>query len=217
MQRRRFLNLSIKISVAGGLVLSGAAVAHRLLWDYESAPLLLPPSRGAAAGSSASPSVPAPLAAAPGTAGTAPASLRCLSPRELAIVRAVALRVLDGAEPDPHQDGADAAQQCQFIDAYLAGLDGGLRSDVKALFSLLELYPTVTGYFTRFSRLRAAAQDAVLTSWESSRSALLRQGMQALKAMCFLAHYQDERSFASLGYTGPIVPAEGLGRVLPAR
>jgi hypothetical protein len=211
MKRRQFLNVSIKISMVGGLALSGAAVAHRLLWDYESAPPQLParrPDSGNTPNAARSPASTAPPTAA---AATKP---RCLSGREIVIVRAVALRILDGAEPDPHADGALA--QVQFIDEYLAGLDGGLRSDVKALLSLLELYPTMTGRFTRFSRLSPAAQDEVLSSWERSRLALLRQGLQAVKAMCFLAHYQDERSFPSLGYSGPLVPVEGLGRVLPA-
>lgn len=194
MRRRQFLRVTLKISVAGGLALSGASVAHRLLWDYEPAPEQAPDQ-------------------APGPASSAPAG-RCLSAREYAIVRAAALRLLDGAEPDPHADGA--ARQCAFIDGYLSQLAEGLRSDVKALLSLLELYPLLTGSFTRFSRLGPAAQDAVLMSWEKSRTALLRQGLQALKAMCFLAHYQDERSFASIGYSGPLVPAQGLGRVLPA-
>jgi hypothetical protein len=179
MRRRQFLKVTLKISLAGGLALSGASVAHRLLADYEQAP-----------------------------------TGRCLSAREHAIVRAAALRVLDGAEPDPHADGA--ARQCAFIDGYLSQLEEGLVGDVKALLSLLELYPLMTGSFTRFSRLGPAAQDAVLLSWEKSGTALLRQGLQALKAMCLLAHYQDERSFAGIGYSGPLVPAQGLGRVLPA-
>lgn len=212
MKRRQFLTLQLKISALGALALSGAAVAHRLIWDYESAPQQL---AGNGAQSPSPRSVPAAPAGAPGSALSAPVKLRCLSPRELVIVRAVALRILDGADPDPQADGA--LPQCLFIDDYLAELHGALRSDVKALFSLLELYPTLTGRFTRFSRLSPAAQDAVLTGWEHSRIALLRQAMQALKAMCFLAHYQDERSFQSLGYSGALVPVAGLGHTLPAR
>lgn len=191
MRRRQFLRVTLKISAAGALALSGATLAHRLIWDYAPGPNS--PRTGA----------PAP-----------PFSPRFLSGREHAIVRAAALRILDGAEPDPQLDGAEP--QCQFIDRYLSQLDAGLSGDVRALLSLLELYPLFTGGFSRFSRLSPAAQDAVLASWEGSRTALLRQGLQALKAMCFLAHYQDERSFASLGYSGPIVPAQGLGQVLPA-
>lgn len=187
MRRRQFLRVTLQISAVGGLALSGATLAHRLIWDYAPGPSL------------------------PGHGLTAP---RFLSGRELAIVRAAALRILDGAEPDPELDGA--TPQCLFIDRYLGQLDAGLSGDVRALLSLLELYPLLTGGFSRFSRLSPAAQDAVLASWEGSRTALLRQGLQALKAMCFLAHYQDERSFASLGYSGPIVPAQGLGQVLPA-
>lgn len=202
MRRRQFLRVTLRISVAGGLALSGATVAHRLLWDYAPGPGEKTGERG-----------PAGSGAAAHADAEAP-PLRFLSGREYAIVRAAALRVLDGAQPDPQLDGA--VRQCRFIDDYLSQLDPGLSGDVKALLSLLEIYPVLTGRFTRFSRLPPDAQDAILASWERSRTALLRQGMQALKAMCLLAHYQDERSFASLGYSGPIVPAQGLGRVLPA-
>lgn len=208
MRRRQFLRVTLRISAAGGLVLSGAAVAHRLLWDYAPAP-----GMESGAGPAGGPAEEA-ASGVRAAAGDATAGLRFLSGREYAIVRAAALRILDGAEPDPHTDAA--ARQCRFIDRYLSQLDAGLSGDVKALLSLLELYPLLTGSFSRFSRLPAAAQDAVLLSWERSRTALLRQGLQALKAMCFLAHYQDERSFASIGYSGPIVPAQGLGQVLPA-
>ena len=212
MNRRRFITLTFKVSLVGGVVLGGASSLHRLLWDYEQSPAgALPQGPGTPSGMTAS--IPATATGAMPEAAT-PAELRCLSRREHVILQAVALRILDGATPDPHLDGA--ARQCTFIDRYLSELDAGLRSDVKAVFSLIELYPTVTGQFTRFSRLSAAAQDKVLTSWQESRTALLRQALQALKALCFLAHYQDERSFPSIGYSGPIVPANGLGQVLPA-
>jgi len=218
MNRRRFLTLTFKVSVVGGLALGGATTLHRLLWDYEPSPAAQFPASSATPQSIAATSLGAPSGEAaepsPKTATGEEAKLRCLSRREYVILRAAALRILDGATPEPHLDGA--ARQCAFIDRYLAELDGGLRSDVKAVFSLLELYPTVTGHFTRFSRLSAAAQDQVLASWQASRTALLRQALQALKALCFLAHYQDERSFAGIGYSGPIVPKAGLGRLLSA-
>jgi hypothetical protein len=188
MKRRLFL----KLSLGGGLALLAGTTLHRLLFDYEAPRRQLPAAGGANNDGVAS----------------------CLSAREVVILRAAALRILAGAEPDPRADGA--AAQCAFIDRYLAGLDEALRSDVKALLSLLEMYPLLTGRFARFSRLSDAAQDAVLAGWERSRSALLRQGMQAVKAMCMLAHYQDERSFTSIGYSGPLVPLHGLGHILPA-
>jgi hypothetical protein len=158
---------------------------------------------------------------------------RCLSQEQLLVLHTAALRILDGAtdpegsagaataavritersaaaEPqDPAQredelaTTAAAGRRLVFIDRYLLGLDVGLRADVRALIELLEHYPLLTGRFARFSRLRADEQDAVLRGWETSRFALLRQGLQALKSMVLLAHYQDPSSFRAIGYSGP--------------
>lgn len=129
--------------------------------------------------------------------------LRCLSVPEVAILQAAMLRILDGAEPAPALDGA--VQQCLFADAYLAGLDRPLRSDFQSLLTLLQIWPLAAGNGSRFVRLAPAEQDAVLWSWQRSRWELLRQGLQGLKALCTLAHYQDERSFKAIGYSGPLV------------
>lgn len=125
---------------------------------------------------------------------------RNLSPKQLVVLQAAALRILDGAEPAPAQDGA--AAQLAFIDDYLGSLGAPLRRDFGALLELLEYYPLAL-HGARFTRLDAATQDRVLAGWQRSRWALLRQGFQGLKAMCCLAHYQDERSFRAIGYSGP--------------
>mgnify|MGYP000393783433 CR=1 FL=1 len=124
------------------------------------------------------------------------------SPRQQAVLQAVALRILDGAEPPPSQDGAVA--QCQFIDRYVAALAKPLRDDLQALLALVE-YAPLFGFAARFTRLPDAEQDAVLRHLETSRFPLLRQAFAALKSLCCLAHYQDERSFAAIGYSGPLV------------
>jgi hypothetical protein len=128
--------------------------------------------------------------------------LRCLSSQQGRTLQAAALRILDGAEPAPSLDGA--AAQILFIDRYLLSLAPPLRSDLRALLGLLEHAPLVR-FGARFSRLDPAAQDQVLRGWEASRFDLLRQGLFALKSLCCLAHYQDERSFSAIGYSGPLV------------
>ena len=130
------------------------------------------------------------------------AGLRCLSPKQARTLQAAALRILQGAEPDPAQDGAQA--QIRFIDQYLSRLATPLQDDVRALLELLE-YAPLPRFGSRFSRLAAADQDRLLQGWETSRIDLLRQGLFALKSLCCLSHYQDERSFAAIGYSGPMV------------
>lgn len=132
--------------------------------------------------------------------------LGCLSAKQARTLQAAALRILAGADPDPAHDGASA--QLLFMDGYLQKLAKPLQDDVRALLAVLEYQPLLH-QGGRFSHLTAAQQDEVLRSWESSRIDLLRQGLFALKSLCCLAHYQDERSFAAIGYSGPLV---GSGR-----
>ncbi len=132
-----------------------------------------------------------------------PQPLLVLSASESVTLRAVTLRILDGASPSPRLDGGAAI--CQFVDRYLTNLPTGLQSDVRALLHLVELYPLLQLKMARFSHLRAEEQDALLSGWQDSRLGLLRQGFQALKSLVCLAHYQDARSFATIGYSGPLV------------
>lgn len=184
MRRRRFLKLSL--FSAASLATIGAVGAIGGLWGGD-----------VGAGGRA---LPAEL-----TAG-----LRCLSVAETAILQAAMLRILDGAEPPPAADGA--VRQCLFADGYLRGLDRALRGDFQSLLSLLQLWPLAAGYGGRFTRLGPGEQDAVLTAWQGSRWALLRQGLAGLRALCTLSHYQDERSFAGIGYSGPLVGSPLIGR-----
>lgn len=135
--------------------------------------------------------------------------LRVLSPKEYLILFAVAQRVLDGANPavadrpGGHEEGRlDVAL---WVDGYLVRLPEGMREDVRALLQLLE--HAALSHNGRFSRLPAQTQDEILRGWEKSALALRRQGLQALKSLCCLAYYQDERSFAAIRYSGPMVPA----------
>ena len=132
-----------------------------------------------------------------------PQPLLVLSASESVTLRAVALRILDGASPSPLTDGGSAI--CQFVDRYLTNLPTGVQSDVRALLHLVELYPLLQLRMARFSHLRADEQDVMLSGWQDSRIGLLRQGFQALKSLVCLAHYQDARSFGTIGYSGPLV------------
>ena len=174
LRRRRFLGFSVGVAVAA------------LGWGWLGRGPRLDPARLTAGH---------PVGLLPGA---------FFSPRQHAVLQAVALRILDGAEPPPSQDGAVA--QCQFIDRYVAALAKPLRDDLQALLALVE-YAPLFGFAARFTRLPDTEQDAVLRHLETSRFPLLRQAFAALKSLCCLAHYQDERSFAAIGYSGPLVRA----------
>jgi hypothetical protein len=167
----------LKISLFSGLLLSGAGLLGRWVAGGYDVP------------------------------ATVMARLRALSPKEYLVLFAVARRVLDGASPAvadrPGEPGRlDVAL---WVDGYLVRLPEGMRQDVRALLQLLE--HAAISHSGRFSSLPAQAQDEILHGWEKSALALRRQGFQALKSICCLAFYQDERSFGGIGYSGPMVPA----------
>jgi hypothetical protein len=157
-----------------------------------------------------------PLVERRGGPADAPSDLKVLSPTEWAVVEAVAARILasDGGEgPD-----AQAAEAGRFADRYLAGLDAGLRQDVRALLLLIEYGAGPLALRPRrFTRLSAASQDAILRDWEQSALALRRQGFQALKTLCLFAYWRLDGAWPEIGYTGPLVarrgaPADEAGR-----
>lgn len=181
LSRRRLL----QVSAASGLLLSAGWLASRL----------------GLVGSAGDRNYP--------LGGSAPRALRVLSVKEHQILQAAARRILDGAEPPVAGVGAGVGVDVAgWADGYLAGLDPALQRDVKGLLQILE-HGNLTSRAAagRFTALGPSEQDRVLDDWQRSRLALRRQGFQALKAMCCLAYYQDERSFKAIGYSGPLVPA----------
>ncbi len=183
MTRRRFL----KVSALGGLALfSGLLVGPHLPWGRYGLPS--------------------------GFGGP----LRTLSTKEYLILNAAARRILDGVSPAVYQSqsqpGGAGGTQGQgpdvalWIDGYLGHLDEALVNDVRGLLQVLEHSPLLLYEVSPFTALSPEAQDRVLLDWQGSRFAVRRQGLQALKSLCCLAYYQDPRSFAAIGYSGPMLP-----------
>ncbi len=135
--------------------------------------------------------------------GAIAARLRTLSPKEYLILAAACRRLLAADEPGaPSPDEVGAAL---VIDGYLAGLPDEIVSDVKALLHLIEHTPFLFhGKPSRFTRLDAGGQDAVLRGYAESRLDVKRRGFQALKSLAVLGYWGDPRTFALIGYPGPM-------------
>jgi hypothetical protein len=126
--------------------------------------------------------------------------LRALSPKEYVVLAAACRRLLAAdapGAPSPDEIGVALA-----VDGYLAGLHPDLVSDVRALLQVLEHGPI----WSRFTRLDAGDQDALLAGWEQSALDLRRRGFQALKSLAALGYYGDPRTFSVLDYLGPMLP-----------
>jgi hypothetical protein len=136
---------------------------------------------------------------------------RSLSRKELLVLAAAVERLVAPDGPDAPQ--GDAFAIAHWIDDYLASMDPAMQRDVSALLQLLEHGSSMFRLgATRFTRMSSEERDETLQDWSDSRLAVRRQGFQGLRALAFLGYYRDDRTFAMLGYPGPMVPRGGLAR-----
>ncbi len=99
------------------------------------------------------------------------------------------------------------AEVARFADGYLAALPAADQRDVRALIGFLEHgAPLLTGRLTRFTALDPAAQDEVLRAVEHHRIGKLRGGFNVVKAVAYMALYEDDTSWTAIDYPGPLVP-----------
>jgi Gluconate 2-dehydrogenase subunit 3 len=127
-----------------------------------------------------------------------------LSEAQWAILSAIASRMLasDGsAAPGPVELGVMG-----FIDTYLASMEPALRVDLLRFVSVIEhLMPLAHRYRRRFTELAATEQDLVLRGLETHSVGLVRGGFQGLKSLVMMAYYRHPKTWAQLGYEGPLV------------
>lgn len=129
---------------------------------------------------------------------------RTLSEKELLVLAAIVMRIVapDAADAPP----ADGLAMASWLDGYLGGMDPELVKDVRALLHFVEHGgPLFRLRATRFSHMSDLEQDATLAAFADSPIAVRRQGLQALRALGFLAYYREDRTFAMLGYPGPMI------------
>ncbi len=135
-----------------------------------------------------------------------------LSPKEYRVVAAVAERVVradDGAFPSARE--VDAALH---VDALIVELHPADARDLSHLLHLIEHgIPPLHGKPSRFTHLDGDQQDEVLDAMRTGSSTLLRAAFEGLKSLIVLAYFSDERTWAPLGYDGPLVgrPPGGFG------
>jgi hypothetical protein len=133
---------------------------------------------------------------------------RTLSDKELIVLAAITSRIVapDGPDAPP----ADGWALASWLDDYLGKMDPALLGDLRALLHFVEHGgPLFRLRATRFSHMTSDEQDATLAAFADSPITVRRQGLQALRALAFLAYYRQDATWGLIGYPGPIlrVPA----------
>ena len=140
--------------------------------------------------------------------------LRSFTVKEFLVIQAIAARILRRDRDDlPSTAELDAAG---FIDGFVVRLPAADRRDLSRLVHVVEhVAPWLAGHSARFTRLDGYAQDAVLRSMMTSKVGLLRGAFDALKTLSAMAYFRDDRTFAALGYDGPLVGRQAIARTAP--
>jgi hypothetical protein len=125
-----------------------------------------------------------------------------LSRRELAILAAIAERVITPADGTPTARDARVARR---IDRELVFNEGTLAGDVRAALALVEYSPFLDLRLRPFTRLPAEEQDAHLQACAQSVWTTRRNAFSGLRFLCLFFYYSDDRTWRSIGYDGTMV------------
>lgn len=127
---------------------------------------------------------------------------RVLAPREYAVLRAVAARLVPGGAGHP---GATELGVAARVDRELSFHGPALGADLRDALRLIEWWPLPTR-FARFTRLPESLQDAELAGHASSHAAFRRSAFSGLKFLVMFFHYTQDAAWVGTGYDGPWVP-----------
>ena len=132
-----------------------------------------------------------------------------LSAADREVLAPLVERLVHGGHPDAPAVGGTAA--VATIDRLLARTDPAITWAVPLALGLFQWGPVLFDLrLSRFTRLDAAAQDASIRGWMTSRFAFRRFTYRALRNLAFVGYYTQEATWAPIGYKGPLV-ARGSG------
>ncbi len=118
-----------------------------------------------------------------------------LAPWE-ALVIASAAELLSGVRPP---DGLTVAVN---VDRFLIPMGAKLKGEIHQLLALVEHGTGLGLRLSRFTKLGVEAREAFLVSL-AARGGLLAQAVRGLRDLVLMGTYQDPRTWADLGYSGP--------------
>lgn len=132
-----------------------------------------------------------------------PEGLQVLSPRQYAVVHALAECLIRPQPPFPSVEELRVAFE---VDKILVKVDVTARDEVTALLELFEngLAQALFGARTQpFTQLSLDERERVAFEWRDSRLAVRRTGFRALRGLVMAAYFGNPKSHAAANYPGP--------------
>jgi len=120
------------------------------------------------------------------------------------IIAAAAETLIPDRPGDLPEDGPNGVEVAANIDHYLSGVSAEMLMEIQGLFALVEHGTLLDGKISRFSRLSPDDRLNVLLNLKGS-DGLLNQAFEGLRALLLMGWYQDDRTWASIGYDGPML------------
>lgn len=128
-----------------------------------------------------------------------------LDPGELVTLEAIAeamVPVLEEGEPTTQEIGVASR-----VDEMISWRDEAIQAEFKQLLAIFDsgfVSLFFNGIPKRFISCNAEEREAVLESWATSILPIRRQGFMAVKRLCNVAYWTDERTWKYCGYEGPM-------------
>ncbi len=120
-----------------------------------------------------------------------------------AVILVSVLRTL--LPPSAPQTPEALLKYIRAIDRYLTGMEPWDILQVNALLLGVDQAPLLFQWqWSRFSRSTKQQCSRALKDWQTSSLGLRRLAYRTLKTMAFLAYYQTDEAFQTIGYSGPL-------------
>ncbi|MBT6179293.1 MAG: gluconate 2-dehydrogenase subunit 3 family protein [Deltaproteobacteria bacterium] len=128
-----------------------------------------------------------------------------LNPAELVTLEAIAetlIPTLEKGEPTIQDVGVVAR-----VDEMISWRDEAIQDEFRQLLAIFDsgfVSLFFNGIPKRFISCSPEQREAVLESWATSMLPIRRQGFMAVKRLCNIAYWTDERTWKYCGYDGPM-------------
>jgi hypothetical protein len=123
---------------------------------------------------------------------------------EASVLAAAAMALIPDTPGKPSRPGPSAMQVAKNVDRFLVGMPKPMLLEIHGMFGLIEHATLLNGSVRRFTRLDPQAQRDFLLRLHDM-GGKFAQAFKGIRDLCLVGWYQDKRTWATIGYDGPLL------------